>query len=209
MENLHSTTTNDENHTESLNEELGYNMQFDKPVYNPYINKLGDSREFGNFYDVVQERKERILSFLQKDILQISNPDLRPFNNPQHAYECLIPYHLFRKGLYEDQIFLNTNIVPDLRDSYTDCLRAFDEIVEIYNRPLVKEHGVVTELLLFYEQRYVKGCQSKEKVVIKKKNLLNKRNTVIRLRVEDRGCKNGVRISNYKFYFSKPKEVAI
>lgn len=179
-------------------------FQSDRPLY---INRLGDSREFGNFYDVVQERKERILAFLQKDVLQITNPDLRSFVDVKHAYESLIPYHLFSKGLYEDQVFNNTDILPEI--DYKECLDCFDDILDLYDRPLVEQHGLVSELLLFYEQRYIKGSQAKEKPSVKRKSILNKRNTVIRLRVEDRGCENGIRVNNYKFYINLPKDISI
>ncbi|EOB14863.1 hypothetical protein NBO_13g0040 [Nosema bombycis CQ1] len=194
--------------TESfLNDSVFYSSQREHLLVRPgsfNVNKLGDNRDFGNFYDLVQERKDRILSFLQKDTLQINNPDLKPFNSVEHAYENLMPYHLFYKGLYEDQVFFNSDCTISMDLIYEDCLKSFDDILNLNYKPTVNSHGLICELLLFHEQRYLKGTQEKAKPVVKKKALLNKRNTLIRLRVEDRGNENGVRVKNYKFYIQRP-----
>jgi len=50
-----------------------------------FLNKLGDTREFGNFYELIYNRKVKILSFLNKDLNQINNPDFRQFESLEHA----------------------------------------------------------------------------------------------------------------------------
>lgn len=73
--------------------------------------KLGDTRDFGNFYEMIHTRKNKILSFLNMDLLKINNPDLRPFVSLNHAYDVLMSYHVFYPCLYEDMMFYKTSDV--------------------------------------------------------------------------------------------------
>ncbi|WUR03995.1 uncharacterized protein VNE69_07064 [Vairimorpha necatrix] len=163
------------------------------------LNKLGDTREFGNFYELIYNRKLKVLGFLNKDITQFTNPDLRQFESLQHAYDIFISFHIFYPYLYEDYMFMHTLDSLDLEKDVERCLSELSTLEETNER---EEHGLACELLLFHEQRKTKGNVEEEEEVVKKK-CVTRKNMILRLKTtEDLIDKDkGVRISGYKFIF--------
>lgn len=102
--------------------------------------KLGDTRDFGNFYELIHSRKQKILTFLNMDLTKITTPDFRPFTNFEHAYDTLISYHIFYPWLYEDLMFFCCD------DVYKN---GFDDEVEM----IVKEFNLLRNLESFGDFR--------------------------------------------------------
>jgi hypothetical protein len=173
---------------------------------------------FYNYYEQVQLRKQKITSFLQKDLYQINRPDLRGFLNTNHAIECLLPYHIFSPMIYEDALFANTGGSAVIEDDLRMTLGLLEESIRLEKRPLVTEKSLVVDLLLYYEQRYINTLcrpereethlqeKSRQK---KSKGLLNKRNTVLRLRYVPESYEgDGASMRDGKLYLKKAIDVA-
>ncbi|KAK6090563.1 hypothetical protein P3W45_000286 [Vairimorpha bombi] len=177
------------------------------------LNKLGDTRDFGNFYELIHNRKLKVLSFLNKDLSQIANPDFRQFETIEHAYDIFLSFHIFYPYLYEDYMFMKTNESLDLSKDLEDCIEELNNIKDVVNINKKEEHGLACELLIFHELRKLRCTdeyeeESVEKSVIKRKSGLNKRNTVVRLKTSKDliDTSKGIRISNYKLIFKRSSE---
>lgn len=180
----------------------------------PY-KKKGDAVERmhagGNYYEQIQMRRQKILSFLEKDIFQINRPDIRRFMNSNHAYECLLPYHLFSPLLHEDAMFVNTSELAVIEDEIEASVELLNEVIAYESRPTVMEKSLICELLLYHQQRYINstyGAEAgksreygrREKQQRRPKPQLNKRNTVFRLKIV-LSRENDVDVRNGKLYF--------
>lgn len=144
------------------------------------LNKLGDTREFGNFYELCYNRKLKVLSFLNKDITQLTNPDLRQFESLGHAYDIFLSFHVFYPYLYEDCMFMHTLETCNIEADIKKCIEELELYTEENN-----SHGLVSELILYHDLRLFKSNNEVEEVTVKKRNL-TRRNTIIRLKSTDR-----------------------
>lgn len=172
-----------------------------------FLNKLGDTREFGNFYELIYNRKVKILSFLNKDLNQINNPDFRQFESLEHAYELFLSYHIFYPYLYEDYLFMHSLETYNFEKDMEILLNGL-ETVKNLNTNVIDEHGFAAELLLFHEQQRLSGGheieeESVDRLYVKRKTGLNRRNTIIRLKAINSliDLSKGIRICDYKFVF--------
>lgn len=112
------------------------------------LNQLNDGH-FSNFLF----KREKIMSRLYKDQMQVMNPALVPFYNLEHAKECLIPYHIYNNPSYDDLIF-------ELSPKYENLLKDVENVTNsIYNTLNEHEMGlkqnIVMDLLLTEEQKYI------------------------------------------------------
>ncbi|KAM0671271.1 hypothetical protein OCOL_001723 [Ordospora colligata] len=164
----------------------------------------GPGMLYGNFYKHAQTHRQKVIGFLQKDLAQIEKPDLRRFLNINHAYECLLPYHLFGSHLYEDMMFMHTNEIKD-NEEIDAVLQLLKETVEDVKSCDTNE-SLVCELLLYYQQRYINSmyAESREhKNARRSRHQLNRRNTVFRLRIGADELKRDVTIREGRLYFKK------
>ncbi|ADM12028.1 uncharacterized protein Eint_080960 [Encephalitozoon intestinalis ATCC 50506] len=192
----------------------GQSMERTKGVRGPYrktrgIDGGGYGHLYGNLYEQAQARRQKVLGFLQKDLFQIGRPDLRRFMNLNHAYECLLPYHIFGFDLYEDMLFMNSKEVDGISMEIDEMMGLLKEITVLENRPLATEDTLVCELLLYYQQRYINsvyGDGRKQRAQKRYRQQLSKRNTIFRLKIGLRPQKgNDVDIRNGKLYFKKSR----
>ncbi|KAK1350839.1 hypothetical protein CWI37_1369p0020 [Hamiltosporidium tvaerminnensis] len=109
---------------------------------------------FENISCLVQ-RREKILSFLCKEQYQLTNPDLHPFINENHAYECLLPYHIYSLPLYEDLLFFNSREDPTLLDRTVNLMDEFENILLNFYDEIDFEPDIIVDLLLIEEDRYI------------------------------------------------------
>ncbi|AFN83514.1 hypothetical protein EROM_080990 [Encephalitozoon romaleae SJ-2008] len=189
-----------------------HGMMKTKGVRGPYkkakrVEEGGYGYLYGNLYEQAQARRQKILGFLQKDLFQIGRPDLRRFMNVNHAYECLLPYHIFGFDLYEDMLFMSSKEAGGISSEIDEMIELMKDAVVLESRPVVVEETLVCELLLYYQQRYINsiyGDGKKQKAQRRYRQQLNKRNTVFRLKIgvrEPRG--NDVNVRNGRLYFKK------
>ncbi|KMV65626.1 hypothetical protein M970_081010 [Encephalitozoon cuniculi EcunIII-L] len=164
---------------------------------------------YGNLYEQAQARRQKVLGFLQKDLFQIGKPDFRGFMNANHAYECLLPYHVFGSGVYEDMLFANSREMEVIPSEIDEVVSLMKEAAVLESRSLATEETLVCELLLYYQQRYINsiyGDERKQKGQRRYRQQLNKRNTVFRLKIGVRTPKgNDVDVRNGRLYFKKVK----
>lgn len=170
----------------------------------PY-RKGGEVR--GNYYECVQQRRQRILSFLQKDMFQICRPDLRRFANSSHAYECLLPYHVFHPLIYEDAMFEGTCELDVVEEEMRSVREALGTAAGVGCSPAVLEQTLVCELLLYYQQRYINSASGDgdgQRMQKRARMQLSKRNTVIRLKLDvGVSVDNSVSVRNGCLYFRR------
>ncbi|KAH9411034.1 hypothetical protein HK407_09g14520 [Ordospora pajunii] len=164
----------------------------------------GPGMLYGNFYEHAQQHRQKVICFLQKDLAQIEKPDLRRFLNISHAYECLLPYHLFGSHLYEDMMFMHTKEMEG-NEEVDAVVQLMSETAEDAKSPDINE-SLVCELLLYYQQRYINSmyAESREHRHARRlRHQLNRRNTVFRLRMGADELKRDVTIREGRLYFKK------
>lgn len=185
-----------------------------KGVRGPYkkakrVEEGGYGYLYGNLYEQAQARRQKILGFLQKDLFQIGRPDLRRFMNVNHAYECLLPYHVFGFDLYEDMLFMSSKETGGISSEIDEMMELMKDAAILESSHVATEETLVCELLLYYQQRYINsiyGDGKKQKVQRRYRQQLNKRNTVFRLKIGVRGPReNDVNVRNGRLYFKKYK----
>lgn len=161
---------------------------------------------YGNFYEQAQARRQKALGFLQKDLFQIGKPDLRGFLNINHAYECLLPYHVFWDGVYEDMLFANSKEVLTVPAEIEEVVPLLRGLVEAEGRQAATEETLVCELLLYYQQRYINSTygDGQQQRARRYRQQLSRRNTVLRLRVDDAVREgNNVDVRDGRLYFKR------
>ncbi|KAG5860522.1 hypothetical protein KMI_01g01620 [Encephalitozoon hellem] len=183
-----------------------------KGVRGPYkkakkVEEGGYGYLYGNLYEQAQARRQKILGFLQKDLFQIGRPDLRRFMNINHAYECLLPYHIFGFDLYEDMLFMSCKEVSGALDLVGEMTELMKEVGALEGRPVATEETLVCELLLYYQQRYIStmyGDGKKQRIQRRYRQQLSKRNTIFRLKIGIRAQReNDVNVRNGRLYFKR------
>ncbi|KAF7683317.1 hypothetical protein TCON_1470 [Astathelohania contejeani] len=122
-------------------------------VNHPY-SRISSIRTSNSISNIIH-RRERILRFLHKDQYQIIHPDLRPFANTKHAYECLIPYHIFSKPAYEDLLYLNTSDREGLNEDIIALMERVDKELKYFEENQKIEQNVVLDILGVREAKYV------------------------------------------------------
>lgn len=163
----------------------------------PEIFDLDDTKNSQNFKNTLHTaplddhlnnflyRRKKILDQLYKDHMQVMNPDITPFHNAKHAYEYLLPYHIFSQPSYDDLVF-------EMSPKYTDLTEDVKNVTEcIYNT--IDEHektldqNIVMDLLLTEEQKYIVSKYSaylknkKKKIKLTPKPIMSKNTTSTRL----------------------------
>lgn len=104
-------------------------------------------------------RKEKILSFIEKDIFVLNNYETVPFKNKNHAIECLIPYHIF--NLTADDIkFRGSDVEIDMEKELSIMKEKIRNMIE--DNPLECD-GFTPQLLLYHEQRYLNSIAQQTK----------------------------------------------
>lgn len=104
-------------------------------------------------FDQLLQRRENILAQLQKDQIQVMNPQIIPFQNRQHAIDALSAYHIFSQPSHDDLVY---NFSP----SYTNLFNDIQDVTESLRNTL-EEHdrtvneNIVVDLLLTEEQKYI------------------------------------------------------
>lgn len=125
-------------------------------------------------------RKNKILSFIDKDIFVLNNYETSAFKNKHHAIECLIPYHVFY--LTADDIkFRGADVEVDLTKDLETVSKKVRNMIEEH---AFEDEGFTPQLLLYHEQRYLNslyqnGTPSKSKN--KKKTMSDRKELKIKI----------------------------
>lgn len=178
----------------------------------PYKKSRAAETGSGNYYGQVQMRRQKVLSFLQKDVFQINRPDLRRFMNSNHAYECLLPYHIFYPRIYEDEMFVNTNDVDGMSEETVQTAGVLREAAELETRTGALGQTLICELLLYYQQKYINSVHGRSEEGTwreetgrhrRERQQLGRRNTVLRLRTARTVSGSGGSLRDGKLYLRK------
>jgi len=103
-------------------------------------------------------RKNKVINFLEKDIFIINNYEQTPFKNRNHAVECMIPYHVFQT-MADDLKFKESDVSIDLSQAVQSLNNKISSMIDsIYETG----DGFLPQLLLYYEQKYIKGMLQKK-----------------------------------------------
>ncbi|KAI5169896.1 hypothetical protein PAEPH01_1084 [Pancytospora epiphaga] len=101
--------------------------------------------------DKINNRKSKVLSFVEKDLFIVNNYESVPFKNVNHAVECLIPYHIFQI-MADDIKFKGSDIDIELSKELDILFKKLETAIE----EIPKSDGCfVPQLLLYYEQKYI------------------------------------------------------
>lgn len=107
--------------------------------------------------EVLDERKAKIMSFVEKDIFVVNNYESAPFKNKNHAIECLIPYHIFQ-AMVDDVKFKGSDVEIDLRKGLSVLEK---KVLELYEETCFRNENFTPQLLLYHEQRYINSILRK------------------------------------------------
>lgn len=105
-----------------------------------------------------EEKKAKILSFLEKDIFIINNYESAPFKNKNHAIECLIPYHVFQ-AMADDVKFKGSDVDINLDKGFNALHR---KVSELYEETFYLNESFTPQLLLYHEQRYINSLMKQK-----------------------------------------------
>lgn len=124
-------------------------------------------------------RKEKVLSFVEKDIFLVKNYESNPFKNKNHAIECLLPYHIFQ--LIPDDIkFRGSDIDINLNQEIGTLISKVNKMASDIN---IKDLGFTAQLLLYHEQRYINSLANQQKSSINKRKKGSTDKNALRLRL--------------------------
>lgn len=101
--------------------------------------------------DKINNRKSKVLSFVEKDLFIVNNYESAPFKNVNHAVECLIPYHIFQV-MADDVRFKGSDVDVDVPQELDMLTKKLETVVEEIAQ---NDGGFVPQLLLYYEQKYI------------------------------------------------------
>lgn len=125
------------------------------------------------------ERKSKVLSFVEKDLFIVNNYESAPFKNKNHAIECLIPYHVFQV-MADDIKFKGSDIDIDLNGEMAILTAKLEKLIE--RMASFNDEGFTAQLLLYHEQRYINSLiQQNKPPVTKKKKSPQLKSTSIRI----------------------------
>lgn len=113
----------------------------------------------------LNNRKNKVLSFIEKDNFIINNYESAPFKNKNHAIECLIPYHLFQV-MADDIKFKGSDVEVDLNKEAGEL---HDRFVDLIEDTMFNDDSFASQLLLYHEQRYINSIMKPNKPTINKK----------------------------------------
>lgn len=121
---------------------------------------------FPDSSEIINNRKNKVLSFVEKDLFIVNNYESAPFKNKNHAVECLIPYHVFQV-MADDIKFKGSDIDIELAREVDVVTARLEELIE---ETAFNSDGFTPQLLLYHEQRYInslilqsRACGSKRK----------------------------------------------
>lgn len=120
---------------------------------------------FPDSNEIINNRKNKVLSFVEKDLFIINNYESAPFKNKNHAIECLIPYHVFQV-MADDIKFKGSDIDIELNREVDMLTARLEEMIE---ETAFNTDGFTPQLLLYHEQRYINSLMMQNKAVGGKK----------------------------------------
>lgn len=134
---------------------------------------------FPDSNEIINNRKNKVLSFVEKDLFIVNNYESAPFKNKNHAVECLIPYHVFQV-MADDIKFKGSDIDIELAREIDMLTTRLEDLVE---ETTFNNDGFTPQLLLYHEQRYINSLilQNRAPGNKRKKALASKASNCIRI----------------------------
>ncbi|KAI4293329.1 hypothetical protein PAPHI01_2603 [Pancytospora philotis] len=129
--------------------------------------------------EILNIRKNKVLSFMEKDNFIVNNYEAAPFKNRNHAIECLIPYHLFQI-MAEDIKFKGADVEVDLAREAEELCERLTGLVE---ETAMSEESFASQLLLYHEQRYINSLVKPSKPAVNNKRPEGQHEEADRIRI--------------------------
>lgn len=165
-------------------------------------------------------RRNRILNHIRREQFLLCFPNTMPFFNEKHAFESLLPYHLFTRGTLEDFLFANTR-PGDRNFDVEDIVDYVDKSIRGIEKNFAKNYNMVLDLMDLEAHKFILAKYSaraeemsqdrahakRSPFVFPEKRRVEKRSAVVKLRPSKEMFESHryVRAVNEKLFFRREK----
>lgn len=102
----------------------------------------------------ILNRRTKLINHIKREQFMLTYPNLQPFHNKNHAFESLLPYHLFIKGTTEDILFENTkNNQPSF--DVDSIISGIDLVIQETHEKLENGQNIVLDLMDLEAHKYI------------------------------------------------------
>lgn len=118
--------------------------------------KKKDFFEKNNISDQINSvlfRREKIMNSLYHDQHFVTQPKIIPFQDKQHAFNMLLPYHIFSTPSTDDILFEESVKNENLYENIEQTIENVQNILNDHEQ--TKKQNIVIDLLITEEQKYL------------------------------------------------------